>query len=164
MEINYARVAAEEVVAKNSNDLFEQFDVTRNKTQNFKIQSLISALSLTHSALNLLILTSHSLLIVGSSRKLGQTGQSSNFNDVKVGNKKHAPMKKQTPVIIKLKDTSVECLIREVTSEKFWHHPVVTLRVITLDTYAKVSILQEQLQAKRDLRAALEVGLSMSSG
>ncbi|QHO16528.1 hypothetical protein S83_032660 [Arachis hypogaea] len=130
MEINYARVAAEEVVAKNSNDLFEQFDVTRNKTQNFKIQSLISALSLTHSALNLLILTSH--------RKLGQTGQSSNFNDVKVGNKKHAPMKKQTPVIIKLKDTSVECLIREVTSEKFWHHPVVTLRVITLDTYAKV--------------------------
>ncbi|XP_025623505.1 uncharacterized protein [Arachis hypogaea] len=156
MEINYARVAAEEVVAKNSNDLFEQFDVTRNKTQNFKIQSLISALSLTHSALNLLILTSH--------RKLGQTGQSSNFNDVKVGNKKHAPMKKQTPVIIKLKDTSVECLIREVTSEKFWHHPVVTLRVITLDTYAKVSILQEQLQAKRDLRAALEVGLSMSSG
>ena len=28
----------------------------------------------------------------------------------------------------------------------------------------KVSRLQEQLQAERDLRAALEVGLSMSSG
>ncbi|XLS66227.1 hypothetical protein HN51_026201 [Arachis hypogaea] len=33
-------------------------------------------------------------------------------------------MKKQTPVNIQPQDTSVEPLIREVTSEKFWHHPV----------------------------------------
>ncbi|KAL4393269.1 hypothetical protein AHAS_Ahas02G0035100 [Arachis hypogaea] len=64
--------------------------------------------------------------VLGSSRKLGQTGQSSNSNDVKVGNKKHAPMKKQTPVSIQPQDTSVERLIREVTSEKFWHHPEET--------------------------------------
>lgn len=31
-------------------------------------------------------------------------------------------------------------------------------------TFMKVARLQEQLQAERDLRAALEVGLSMSSG
>ncbi|RYR38944.1 hypothetical protein Ahy_A09g044296 [Arachis hypogaea] len=115
MEINSARVAAEEDVANNSKDLFEHFDVTRKKTQNFRIQSLISALR--------------------------QMGQSSNSNDVKVGNKKHAPMKKQTPISIQPQDTSVERLIRDVTSEKFWHHPVVTLRVITLETYAKVMIV-----------------------
>ncbi|KAL1367106.1 uncharacterized protein [Arachis hypogaea] len=63
--------------------------------------------------------------VLGSSRKLGQTGQSCS-NDVKVGNKKHAPMKKQTPVSIQPQDTSVERLIREVTSEKFWHHPEET--------------------------------------
>ena len=56
-----------------------------------------------------------------SSRKLGQTSQ--NSNDVKVGNKKHLPMKKQIPVSIQPQDTSVERLIREVTSEKFWLHP-----------------------------------------
>ncbi|MED6153759.1 hypothetical protein PIB30_105098 [Stylosanthes scabra] len=61
--------------------------------------------------------------VLGPSRKLGQTGQSSNSNDVKVGNKKHAPMKKQAPVNNQSQDTSVERLIREVTSEKFWHHP-----------------------------------------
>ncbi|XLR48658.1 hypothetical protein S83_033318 [Arachis hypogaea] len=62
--------------------------------------------------------------VLGSSRKLGQTGQSSNSNDVNVGNKKHAPMKKQTPVNIQPQDTSIERPIWEVTSEKFWHHPV----------------------------------------
>ncbi|RYR32974.1 hypothetical protein Ahy_A10g047495 [Arachis hypogaea] len=61
--------------------------------------------------------------VLGSSRKLGQTGQSSNSNDVNVGNKKHAPMKKQTPVNIQPQDTSIERPIWEVTSEKFWHHP-----------------------------------------
>lgn len=54
-------------------------------------------------------------------RKLGQSGQSS--NDVKLGNKKHLSIKKQTPVSVQSQDTSVERLIREVTSEKFWHHP-----------------------------------------
>ncbi|RYR30097.1 hypothetical protein Ahy_B01g054927 [Arachis hypogaea] len=130
MEINSARVAVEEDVAKNSKDLFEQFDVTRNKTQNFRIEILISALSLTHSALNLLILTSHrewfilcnsrqQKNVLGSSRKLGQTGQSSNSNDVKVGNKKHAPMKKQTPVSIQPQDTmNFGCLRRTVLDER----------------------------------------------
>ncbi|KAL4344757.1 hypothetical protein AHAS_Ahas11G0210300 [Arachis hypogaea] len=54
MEINSARVAVEEDVAKNSKDLFEQFDDSRQQKN-----------------------------VLGSSRKLGQTGQSSNSNDVK---------------------------------------------------------------------------------
>ncbi|QHO41343.1 DNA replication ATP-dependent helicase [Arachis hypogaea] len=85
MEINSACIAAEEDVAKNSKDLFEQFDDSRQQKN-----------------------------VLGSSRKLGQTGQSSNSNDVKVGNKKHAPMKKQTLVSIQPQDTSVECLIWKV--------------------------------------------------
>ncbi|XP_054820460.1 uncharacterized protein LOC129319420 [Prosopis cineraria] len=55
------------------------------------------------------------------SKKLGLPGQSS--NDAKLGNKKHFSIKKQTPVNTVPQDTSVERLIREVTSEKFWHHP-----------------------------------------
>ena len=39
-----------------------------------------------------------------------------------------------------------------------------SINEIYLLFYLKVSRLQEQLQAERDLRAALEVGLSMSSG
>lgn len=54
-------------------------------------------------------------------RKLGPGGQSS--NDVKLGNKKHLSIKKQAPISSQSQDTSVERLIREVTSEKFWHHP-----------------------------------------
>jgi senataxin len=56
-----------------------------------------------------------------SNRKLGQSGQSS--NDVRPVNKKHHSIKKQTPVTFQSQDSSVERLIREVTSEKFWHHP-----------------------------------------
>ncbi|CAJ2663447.1 unnamed protein product [Trifolium pratense] len=56
-----------------------------------------------------------------SNRKLGQSGQSS--NDARLGNKKHHSIKKQTPVSFQSQDSSVERLIREVTSEKFWHHP-----------------------------------------
>ncbi|CAK8560421.1 unnamed protein product [Lathyrus sativus] len=56
-----------------------------------------------------------------SNRKLGQSGQSS--NDVRLVNKKHHSIKKQTPVSFQSQDSSVERLIREVTSEKFWHHP-----------------------------------------
>jgi len=58
---------------------------------------------------------------IHSNRKLGLSGQSS--NDVKLGNKKHLSIKKQTPISNQSQDTSVERLIREVTSEKFWHHP-----------------------------------------
>lgn len=58
---------------------------------------------------------------LASSRKLGQSGQTS--NDVKLGNKKHLSIKKQAPVGFQSQDTSVERLIREVTSEKFWHQP-----------------------------------------
>nr|XP_012574080.2 uncharacterized ATP-dependent helicase C29A10.10c-like isoform X2 [Cicer arietinum] len=57
----------------------------------------------------------------GSNRKLGQSGQSS--NDVKLLKKKPHSIKKQTPVSFQSQDSSVERLIREVTSEKFWHHP-----------------------------------------
>lgn len=56
-----------------------------------------------------------------SNKKLVLSGQSS--GEMKPGNKKHFSSKKQTPVTILSQDTSVERLIREVTSEKFWHHP-----------------------------------------
>ncbi|CAI8607919.1 unnamed protein product [Vicia faba] len=56
-----------------------------------------------------------------SNRKLGLSGQSS--NDVRPVNKKHHSIKKQTPMSFPSQDSSVERLIREVTSEKFWHHP-----------------------------------------
>ncbi|XP_044474856.1 probable helicase MAGATAMA 3 isoform X2 [Mangifera indica] len=41
----------------------------------------------------------------------------------KLGNKKQPPAKKPTVVGNLYQDTSVERLIREVTNEKFWHHP-----------------------------------------
>ncbi|KAH1085266.1 hypothetical protein GYH30_017316 [Glycine max] len=62
--------------------------------------------------------------VLHSNRKSGLSGQSS--NDVKLGNKKHLSIKKQAPVSSQPQDTSVERLIREVTSEKFWHHPEET--------------------------------------
>ncbi|RYR73137.1 hypothetical protein Ahy_A02g007467 [Arachis hypogaea] len=83
--LQLARVAAEEDVAKNSKDLFEQFDDSRQQKN-----------------------------VLGSSRKLGQTGQNSNSNDVKVGNKKHAPMKKQTPTFWD-KDDKVDELLTSPT-------------------------------------------------
>ncbi|KAF5442421.1 hypothetical protein F2P56_035079 [Juglans regia] len=48
---------------------------------------------------------------------------SQNSMDSKLGSKKHLPPKKQTSNITPYQDTSVERLIREVTNEKFWHHP-----------------------------------------
>ncbi|KAK9270871.1 hypothetical protein L1049_026457 [Liquidambar formosana] len=45
--------------------------------------------------------------------------------DPKLGNKKNPP-KKQIVSIPQYQDTSVERLIREVTNEKFWHHPEET--------------------------------------
>ncbi|XP_044511262.1 uncharacterized protein LOC123229483 [Mangifera indica] len=48
---------------------------------------------------------------------------SQSFIELKLGNKKHPPAKKSTVVGNLYQDTSVERLIREVTNEKFWHHP-----------------------------------------
>ncbi|XP_042985981.1 uncharacterized ATP-dependent helicase C29A10.10c-like isoform X2 [Carya illinoinensis] len=56
-----------------------------------------------------------------SNRKSAVIGQ--NSMDSKLGSKKHLPPKKQTSNITPYQDTSVERLIREVTNEKFWHHP-----------------------------------------
>lgn len=56
-----------------------------------------------------------------SNRKPALISQSS--MDSKLGNKKHPPVKKPTAVNTSYQDTSVERLIREVTNEKFWHHP-----------------------------------------
>ncbi|KHG01664.1 SPBC29A10.10c: Uncharacterized ATP-dependent helicase C29A10.10c [Gossypium arboreum] len=42
-------------------------------------------------------------------------------------NKKHLPSKKITATTTSYHDTSVERFIREVTNEKFWHHPALVL-------------------------------------
>ncbi|KAF4346363.1 hypothetical protein G4B88_003394 [Cannabis sativa] len=60
-------------------------------------------------------------ILQGSNRKLPLTAQHS--MESKVGNKKLPPAKKQTTMSYAYHDTSVERLIREVTNEKFWHHP-----------------------------------------
>lgn len=57
----------------------------------------------------------------GTNRK--PTLVSQNSMDLKMGNKKLLPAKKQTTTSNSYQDTSVERLIREVTNEKFWHHP-----------------------------------------
>ncbi|XP_072990677.1 uncharacterized protein [Typha latifolia] len=59
-----------------------------------------------------------------SSRKQVVAGQSN--ADQKLGNKKHLPAKKQAPSNLQYQDTSVERLLREVTNDKFWHHPEET--------------------------------------
>ncbi|KAK4757964.1 hypothetical protein SAY87_019265 [Trapa incisa] len=56
-----------------------------------------------------------------SNKKLGSTNHHS--MDSKLGSKKHILSKKQTAINTSYQDTSVERLIREVTNEKFWHHP-----------------------------------------
>lgn len=56
-----------------------------------------------------------------SNKKPGSINQCS--LDPKLGGKKHVPSKKQTAINTSYQDTSVERLIREVTNEKFWHHP-----------------------------------------
>ncbi|GMI90942.1 hypothetical protein like AT4G30100 [Hibiscus trionum] len=56
-----------------------------------------------------------------SNRKLAPINQSS--VDTKVVNKKHISSKKTIATSTSYQDTSVERLIREVTSDKFWHHP-----------------------------------------
>uniref|UniRef100_A0A1J3CAF6 Putative ATP-dependent helicase C29A10.10c n=1 Tax=Noccaea caerulescens TaxID=107243 RepID=A0A1J3CAF6_NOCCA len=56
-----------------------------------------------------------------SNRQVSLSSQSS--VDSKVGNKKFTPFKKAATNSNQYQDTSVERLIREVTNEKFWHHP-----------------------------------------
>ncbi|KAK4761776.1 hypothetical protein SAY87_029660 [Trapa incisa] len=57
-----------------------------------------------------------------SNKKLGSTNQYS--VDSKLGSKKHILSKKQNAINnTSYQDTSVERFIREVTNEKFWHHP-----------------------------------------
>ncbi|KAA0064225.1 putative ATP-dependent helicase C29A10.10c-like [Cucumis melo var. makuwa] len=57
-----------------------------------------------------------------SNRKPVISNQSSDHKQI---NKKHLPSKKQNSVST-YQDSSVERLIREVTNEKFWHHPEET--------------------------------------
>ncbi|KAK4859349.1 hypothetical protein QYF36_004082 [Acer negundo] len=56
-----------------------------------------------------------------SNKKHALVSQSS--MDSKLGNKKLPPARKATAMGNSYQDTSVERLIREVTNEKFWHHP-----------------------------------------
>ncbi|XP_074264164.1 putative helicase MAGATAMA 3 [Silene latifolia] len=56
-----------------------------------------------------------------SSRKLGFNSHAS--TDVKPANKKNPPKRQTVTSSNQYHDTSVERLLREVTSEKFWHNP-----------------------------------------
>ncbi|KAF5185214.1 Helicase sen1 [Thalictrum thalictroides] len=58
------------------------------------------------------------------SRKTAIGSQSS--ESLKLGNKKLPPAKKQTMNNTQYQDSSVERLLREVTNNKFWHHPEET--------------------------------------
>ncbi|KAG8641881.1 hypothetical protein MANES_12G040200v8 [Manihot esculenta] len=76
--------------------------------------------------------------------------------DSKLGNKKHLPAKKPALVSTPYQDTSVERLIREVTNEKFWHHPeeselqCVPGRFESVEEYVKVfePLLFEECRAQ----------------
>ncbi|MQM02775.1 hypothetical protein Taro_035545, partial [Colocasia esculenta] len=48
---------------------------------------------------------------------------SRNAIDIKLGNKRNSPAWKQTTNSTSYQDTSIERLLREVTNQKFWHHP-----------------------------------------
>ncbi|KAL5992328.1 hypothetical protein ACLOJK_013244 [Asimina triloba] len=58
-----------------------------------------------------------------SARKRVSTNQTRESGDAKAGNKRHTPLRKQSANSTQCQDTSVERLLREVTSEKFWHRP-----------------------------------------
>ncbi|XP_015885553.3 uncharacterized ATP-dependent helicase C29A10.10c [Ziziphus jujuba] len=89
----------------------------------------------------------------GTNRKPTLVSQSS--MDLKMGNKKLLPAKKQT-INNSYQDTSVERLIREVTNEKFWHHPgetelqCVPGRFESVEEYVKVfePLLFEECRAQ----------------
>lgn len=65
-----------------------------------------------------------------SSRQVSLRSQSS--ADSKFGNKKLTSFKKPVTNSTQYQDTSVERLIREVTNEKFWHHPGMSYIVYLL--------------------------------
>ena len=67
-----------------------------------------------------------------SGRKLSMINQS----ESKLGNKKHPPAKVQATMSSQYQDTSVERLIREVTNEKFWHHPGMKLFYLSVLLFA----------------------------
>ncbi|XP_021605934.1 helicase sen1 isoform X2 [Manihot esculenta] len=74
----------------------------------------------------------------------------------KMGNKKNLPAKKPALISTPYQDTSVERLIREVTNEKFWHHPeeselqCIPGRFESVEEYVKVfePLLFEECRAQ----------------
>ncbi|EOA18178.1 hypothetical protein CARUB_v10006656mg [Capsella rubella] len=88
-----------------------------------------------------------------SNRQVSLSSQSS--ADTKFGNKKFSLFKKQVNST-QYQDTSVERLIREVTNEKFWHHPedtdlqCVPERFESMDEYVRVfePLLFEECRAQ----------------
>ncbi|CAA7048807.1 unnamed protein product [Microthlaspi erraticum] len=89
-----------------------------------------------------------------SNRQVSLGNQSS--ADSKFGNKKFPSFKKSAPNSNQYQDTSVERLIREVTNEKFWHHPEdaelqsVPERFESMDDYVRVfePLLFEECRAQ----------------
>ncbi|CAN7082005.1 unnamed protein product [Brassica oleracea var. botrytis] len=89
-----------------------------------------------------------------SSRQVSLRSQSS--ADSKFGNKKLTSFKKPVTNSTQYQDTSVERLIREVTNEKFWHHPedtelqCVPERFESMDEYVRVfePLLFEECRAQ----------------
>ncbi|KAG2241693.1 hypothetical protein Bca52824_090266 [Brassica carinata] len=89
-----------------------------------------------------------------SSRQVSLSSQSS--GDSKFGSKKLTSFKKPVTNSTQYQDTSVERLIREVTNEKFWHHPedtelqCVPERFESMDEYVRVfePLLFEECRAQ----------------
>ncbi|ESQ54211.1 hypothetical protein EUTSA_v10024227mg [Eutrema salsugineum] len=89
-----------------------------------------------------------------SNRQVSLSSQSS--ADSKFGNKKFTSFKKPVTNSNQYQDTSVERLIREVTNEKFWHHPEdtelqsVPERFESMDDYVRVfePLLFEECRAQ----------------
>ncbi|CAL1390397.1 unnamed protein product [Linum trigynum] len=81
---------------------------------------------------------------------------SQNITDLKPGSKKNVPAKKPALMGSSYQDSSVERLIREVTNEKFWHHPedselqCVPGRFESVDEYVRVfePLLFEECRAQ----------------
>ncbi|XP_077213886.1 uncharacterized protein LOC143848744 isoform X3 [Tasmannia lanceolata] len=90
-----------------------------------------------------------------STRKLITVGQNRENMDLKSGNKKHLPSKKQNANSTLYQDTSVERLLREVTCDKFWHHPETELQCVpgrfeSVEEYVRVfePLLFEECRAQ----------------
>ncbi|CAH8364331.1 unnamed protein product [Eruca vesicaria subsp. sativa] len=91
---------------------------------------------------------------LSSNRQVSLSSQSS--ADSKFGSKKFTSFKKPVTNSTQYQDTSVERLIREVTNEKFWHHPeetelqCVPERFESMDEYVRVfePLLFEECRAQ----------------